>query len=133
MKKFIYVLSTLFVVSLLGLSSCDEPVNPDDTDARASYTYTWTCTETGGMTYPVTISLDPSNSAQVLLANFHYFGANEKAAAIATTNNLTFPSQEVCANTITGGGTLNNNNKITLKYYVNNHSTIDTINAIYTK
>ncbi len=134
MKKLAYFLSTLMVVSFLALSSCEDPnVTPDDTDVRAKYTYTWTCTEEGGMSYPVTISLDASNSSQVLIANFHYFGNNEKAKAIATTNNLTLPSQEVCANTINGSGTLTNSNKITMKYYVNNHSTTDTVNATYTK
>jgi len=133
-KKYIYFLSAAFVVFMLGLSACEDPnLNPDDTDVRAKYTYTWTCVEEGGMSYPVTITLDAANSTQVLIANFHYFGSSEKAAAIATANNLTLPSQEVCANTINGSGTLVSASKVNMKYYVNNHSTIDTVNATYTK
>jgi len=133
MKKILYFALSLMILTMVGLSSCDEPAVPDDTDPRANYTYTWTCQELGGLTYSVVITEDPANSTQVLMGNFHMLGVNEKAYAIATANNLTIPSQELCNNTINGSGTLTNANKITLKYYVNNHSTIDTINATYTK
>ena len=133
MKKYLSILTAALVLSMLGVASCDDPTVPDDTDPRAKYTFTWTCAESGGLTYPVAITEDPANSSQVLLANFHYFGNSEKAHAIATSNNLTLPSQELCNNTISGSGTLVNAEKITMKYYVNNHSTIDTVNAVYTR
>lgn len=133
MKKIFYLLSTVVVLTVLSLSSCDEPVVPDDTDPRDSYIYTWNCQEQSGLNYSVIVTADPNNSSQVLLANFHMFGNDQKAKAIATTNNLTLPSQELCSNTISGGGTLVNANKIDMKYYVNNHSTIDTITATYTR
>lgn len=133
MKKLLPLITAALLLFATGLASCDDPAVPDDTDPRANYTFTWTCAEEGGLTYPVTITEDPSNSSRVLMANFHYFGNSEKAYAIATSNNLTLPSQELCNNTISGSGTLVNANKITLKYYVNNHSTIDTVNAVYTK
>ena len=134
MKKSFKLLPLAVFLALLSLNACDPNAdNPDNTDVRAQYVATWTCAEQGGMTYPVIITLDSSNSTQILMDNFHYLGAGHKAMAIATTNNLTLPSQELCANTINGSGTLVNANKITLLYYVNNHSTIDTINATYTK
>lgn len=133
MKTLIKFASAALVLAMLSLVACEVTDDPDGTDVRDKYVSTWTCTESGGLSYPVTITLDESNSTQILIANFHYLGAAEKAYAIATTNNITIPSQELCANTISGSGTLDNPNKITLKYYVNNHSTIDTVNATYTK
>jgi hypothetical protein len=133
MKTTIKILSALFVLSMLVFAACEDPNGPDEGDVREKYVATWTCTEQGGMTYPVTISLDANNSSQVLIANFHYLGNTEKAYAIATTNNLTLPTQDVCGNTINGSGTLVTASKITLKYYVDNQTTIDTVDATYTK
>jgi hypothetical protein len=135
MKKRLKIFFFIGILAIAGLSGCDPNVDgPDNTDdVRTKYVASWTCSETGGMSYPVTITLDPANSTQVLLGNFHFFGASYQARAIATSNNLTLSSQELCGNTINGSGTLVNANKITMLYYVNNHATIDTINATYTK
>jgi hypothetical protein len=134
MKTINKITAAAFTLALMTFVACEDPDVPDEGDVREKYVASWTCTEVGGMPpYTVTISLDPSNSSQVLLGNFHYFGAGEHAKAIATANNLTIPSQELCANTISGSGTLTTTTKITMKYYVNNHSTIDTVNATYTK
>ncbi len=131
LSKYIFVLCA---IALFAVSSCDtdNDITPDQ-DVRASYLGTWLSTEQSGMTYSVNITLDPANSTQIYIGNFHFLGANEKAYAIATSNNLTFPSQVICGNTIHGLGNLVSNNKITLKYYVNNQTDIDTINATYTK
>ncbi len=133
MKSLIRFIFPAFLLGLLFLAACEDPDGPDDGDVRAKYTFTWTCSESGGMNYPVTITEDPSNTTQVLIANFHYLGNSEKAYAIATSNNLTIPSQDVCGNTVNGSGTLVNANKITLRYYVNNHVDIDTVDASYTR
>jgi hypothetical protein len=132
MKKSVKILFGFLLMGILGLSSCEELNTDPDTDPRAQYLGSWTCNESG-VNYTVTIGLDPSNSAQILINNFHYFGANEKAYAIATQNNVTIPTQAILSNTIYGSGDLVNNNKITIKYYVNNQTDIDTINAVYTK
>jgi hypothetical protein len=134
MKKYISYLSFLLLLGLGVLSSCDENVtNPTDTDVRSKYAFTWTCQEIGGMSYPVTITKDPNNSTQVLMANFHYLGNDQHAIGIPTATTLTIGSQELCGNTIHGNGTLVNDNKITLKYYVDNHSSVDTVEATYSK
>jgi hypothetical protein len=133
MKTFFRFASAALLLSILTLVACEDIDDPDGTDVREKYVSTWTCQESGGISYPVTITLDEANSTQILIANFHYLGSAEKAYAIATTNNITIPSQELCGNTINGSGTLDNPNKITMKYYVNNHSTIDTVNATYSK
>jgi len=123
----------VFIFVFLGLNSCDKTTNDPPLDVRAQYIGSWTCTESPTVSYPVTISLDSTNSSQIFIHNFHLFGINEKAYAIATQNNLTLPNQAILSHTIHGSGDLVNNNKITLKYYVNNMTDVDTINAVYTK
>jgi hypothetical protein len=132
MKKSTKIVFGFLLIGLLGLISCEEVNTDPDADPRAQYLGSWSCSESG-VNYTVTIGLDPSNSSQILINNFHYFGANEKAYAIATQNNLTIPTQAILSNTVYGSGDLVNNNKITIKYYVNNQTDIDTINAVYTK
>jgi len=134
MKSLLKYTAFFLIIGLFALSSCDpnENINPDQ-DVRAPYLGTWLCVELSGMTYSVTVTLDQANSTQILIGNFHLYGANEKAYAIATANNLALPSQTVCGNTIHGSGNLVNDNKFTLKYYVNDGADIDTVNATYTK
>lgn len=132
MKKSVNIALGFLLMGILVLSSCEQTNTDPDVDPRAQYLGSWSCAESG-VNYAVTISLDSSNSSQILIRNFHYFGANEKVYAIATLNNLTLPTQSILSNTIYGSGDLVNNNKITLKYYVNNQTDIDTINAVYTK
>lgn len=134
MKSLLKYTAFFLIIGLFALSSCDpnESIDPDQ-DVRAPYLGTWVCTELSGMTYSVTVTLDQSNSTQILIGNFHFYGANEKVYAIATANNLTLPSQVICGNTVNGSGTLVNDSKFTLKYYVNDGADIDTVNATYTK
>lgn len=133
MKSLVKYIAILLTLCIFTLISCDKTNNNPDEDVRSSYLGTWTCTETSGMNYSVTVTLDQSNSTQVLIGNFHFFGAAEKVYAIATANNLTLPSQTICSNTVHGSGSLINANKFTMKYYVNDQADIDTVNATYTK
>jgi len=133
MKSTIKYLGVILILGLLSLAACETTdINPDE-DVRAPYLGTWSCSETSGMTYNVTVTLDQNNSTQILIGNFHLLGASEKAYAIATTNNLTLPSQVISGFTINGSGNLINNNLITMKYYVNDNADVDTVNATYTK
>jgi hypothetical protein len=134
MKKSVRLLMAAAAISLVGLNSCDNSVNPpNETDVREKFVASWSCVEAGGAAYPVTITLDPNNSSQVLIGNFHFLGTGIKATAIPTTSAITIPSQDLCSITFNGSGTLVTANKINLHYYANNHSTIDTISATYTK
>jgi hypothetical protein len=132
-RSIVLLFFIVFQLSILILSSCDKTNNDPPADVRTPFLGAWTCNEVLLGNYPVYISLDSTNSSQVLIQNFHDFGSNEKAYAIATQNSLTLPTQVILNNTFYGSGTLVNNNKITMKYYVNNHTDIDTINAVYTK
>lgn len=136
MKKLISKsLVIFFLGTILFITSCQKDNGTTDTDVRTKYTGSWFCVEQSTLSYTVNISLDPSNSAQILLANFHYQGDGEKAYATATTSSFTIPYQGMCNNAIhvSGTGSFVNDNKLTLVYYVNNQTDIDTIHATYTK
>ena len=134
MKKSLRLLFLFFFLLIFfGLNSCDKTNNDPTADPRAQYLGTWSCSESATVNYHVIISLDSSNSSQILLYNFHMLGNNQKAYAIATQNNLTLPEQGILGKIIYGSGDLINNNKFTLKYYVNDSTNIDTIHAVYTK
>ncbi|MEI6124408.1 MAG: hypothetical protein WCQ95_12360 [Bacteroidota bacterium] len=133
MKDQKYNIILFVVISILGLYSCEKTTNDPPTDVRDQYVGSWSCSESPLINYPVVIRLDSNNSTQILISNFHLLGSNAKAYAIATINNLTLPSQVISGNTFNGSGTLVNANKFTLKYYVNNLTDIDTVNATYTK
>jgi hypothetical protein len=134
MKNILKFMLAASFISLVTLNSCDPNGDNDpDVDVRTKFVSDWSCVEQGGPAYPVTISLDPNNSAQVLINNFHLLGVSEKAYAIATTSTLTIPSQEIANNTVNGSGTLVSENKINLTYTVNDHSQTETFNATYTK
>lgn len=132
MKTLLKLLTISAMLVLFALSSCDtgDDINPDQ-DVRASYLGTWNCQEK--YNYDVTVQLDPSNSTQILIYNFYCQGSNEKVYCIATTNNLTLPTQTICGKTVYGSGNLVNNNKFTMKYNVNDQADIDTVDAVYTK
>lgn len=136
MKSPARLLFLISLVILTVLNSCDTGTNPGDdpaADVRDQFTGNWNCSEASGPNYPVTISKDPSNSSQVLIYNFHLLGQTEKVFAIATSSTLSIPTQSVSGNTVNGNGTLVNANRITMKYYVNNQTDIDTVNANYNR
>lgn len=94
------------------ISSCtlDEDLDPLDGDIRDKYTGTWLFSESPASrntSYSVTISLDPSNSSQVLLKNIGNFGSSYSAYGIVTSSSITVPSQEIYSGiTIFATGTL---------------------------
>jgi hypothetical protein len=136
MKKFIKNFAIIFFFgTALFLNSCQKDNGTTDTDARTKFVGSWFCVEQSTLSYTVNISLDPSNSSQILLNNFHYQGDNEKAYATATESSFSIPYQGMCNNAIHVHGTGNfiNANKLTVIYYVNNQSDVDTISATYTK
>ena len=134
MKRFHKISLGIIVLLIITLNACDTNIDPpDQDDVRTKYVATWTCKEEGGPTYSVSVSLDPGNSTQVLMGNFHMLGSGEKAYAIATTNNVTIPSQQVAGNTISGSGTLVNANRIEMNYSVDDLSGVDNVVATFTK
>ena len=138
MEKFIKKL--LFVSSLIVLTfyACNPDEEEPFVDPRDNYVGTWLAEETSilypTITFLVHITLNPSNSTEILISNFYHLGNadEDKVSAIATKSSLTIQSQSVCNLTIYGSGSLSGNT-INLTYYVNDGADIDEVAAVYTK
>lgn len=133
---FIFVLFSSFLTSCEPETSA--PEDTPDVDPRDKFVGNWVCTETskqnGQQTFTVGITLNPSNSSQVLISNFYLFGADEKANALITGNTITIPTQVFCSHTISGSGFIDNSKTIiNWDYYVNDGQQTDTCTAIYKK
>jgi len=122
------------------LYSCNpNDSNSTSSDPRNNFVGPWTCAETttlnGSPTFQVTISLDPSNSSQILLANFYGLGVNNKVYGVVANTNVTIPKQSVGGFTVnSGSGNITNNNtKINWTYVVNDGTDNDNCTAVYTK
>ncbi|MDY0344197.1 MAG: hypothetical protein RBR28_11540 [Lentimicrobium sp.] len=94
----------LFVIPVISCIPDDE-VEPDGTDPRDKFIGKWLFIEAKSApwyeksSYSVTISRDPSNSAQVLLRNFANVGSAHSAYGVVTNKRISLPTQDV-----TGGG-----------------------------
>jgi hypothetical protein len=85
-----------FTLNLLSCTVEDDPLNPaDDRDAfLGNWNVIETCNKDG---YTVNITIDPSNSSQVIIENFALIGYNEKPPyAIIAGSTITIPKQLVC-------------------------------------
>jgi hypothetical protein len=117
--------------------------NPNDTpeptgDPRDKFVGSWSCVENshlnGNSTFSVTVSLNPNNSSQILLANFYQIGTSQKVYGIVANNNVTVPSQTINSLSVRGSGNITaNNTKINWNYYVDDGADIDTCSAVYSK
>jgi hypothetical protein len=141
MKKFIRSLIILAsLVCFFYACNPDDPNNnpqPND-DPRDKFIGTWLCNETshlnGNSTFSVPVSLNPNNTAQILIANFYQLGSGQKIYGIVANNNVTVPSQTLNNLNIRGSGNITNNNtRINWNYYVDDGADIDTCTAIYNK
>lgn len=140
MKRLIK--NTLVLVTILGIFYACNPNDTNNTptaDPRDKFVGNWSCNEYSHLnhsnsTFPVTISLDPGNSSQILIANIYQLGASQKAYGIVANTYVNIPNQSVNSCSIKGSGTINSNsNQINWNYYVTSGSDIDTCTAVYTK
>lgn len=110
MNRSLKILFAFIMLSSFSSCTLDEDLDPLDGDTRDKYTGTWLFAESPASrntSYSVTISLDPSNSSQVLLKNIGNLGSSYSAYGIVTTSSITVPSQEIYSGiTIEGTGIL---------------------------
>lgn len=134
-------LKTLFaILTLIFISSCtlDEDLDPiDTTDDRDKFVGTWMFFENSaarGQSYQVTISLDNSNSSQVLLKNIGNFGNSYSAYGIVTSSSITVPAQEIYPGIeIDGSGQLTGTDEMEWSYTINGGGSSETISATATR
>ncbi len=99
------------LILVLGFLSCnpDDDILVDPVDDRDKFLGNWTVSETCFKSnYTVTISADPGNSAQVLLANFGNPGPNYSPAVGLVAGGKIFVANQVIGDgwTINGTGNL---------------------------
>jgi hypothetical protein len=118
-RKEYFLLPVLLLVMLFPacLPDDDDPVNPGD--PRDKFLGTWKVNETcSRMNYTVQITPDPSNSSQVLIANFGNPGPGyDPAVAIVTSGTITVTTQTIGEGwTVSGTGTYLQNGTIDWAY-----------------
>jgi hypothetical protein len=99
MKKTVWI--GLIFISIAGLlyTSCEPVQDPADSDPRIAYTGDWQFLEntslksTNSQSYVATISIDSSNSSQVLISNFENSGPKIITTGIVTSGQLVVSSQ----------------------------------------
>lgn len=129
-----------FAFAMLAfITSCtlDEDLDPIDQDARDKFTGTWLFQESDaarGMSYSVSISLDNSNSSQVVLKNIGNFGNSYSARGIVTSSTIYVTSQEIYPGiTIEGEGQLTSANEMEWNYTITGGGSSDSYNATATR
>jgi len=136
LKHFKYL---FFILPLVFCMYSCEPDDPDDIpteDARTKFVGSWLCVEASQMSYTVNIKKSQANESQILLENFHHFGADESVYAIVAGFSLDIPQQLACDGTweVKGSALMSSNEKnITFNYTASDFSNIDTISANYSK
>jgi hypothetical protein len=140
MKNFTKFLALTMLGLMLTMVSCEvEPVDDPFADPVDKFLGTWKVNERevppeGLWVYDVTISRNPSNSAEILVSNFNYQGTSERARALVTGNSITFPVQKICDDTIEirGSGTFSNR-EVSLSYTTDDGADRKNFTATYYK
>jgi hypothetical protein len=124
------------VLLLLVRCTADNP-SPSPADPRDSFTGSWMVTESGQkITYQVVITLDPTSSTNVLIANFADAGSGSNpAVAVVSGTTITLIANQTVGDgwVINGGGSLSGSNKINWTYTLNDGATLQHLTAVYTR
>ncbi len=119
--------------SVMFMTSCVK----DENITREDYIGAWTCEETtsqsGKSTFTVHIK-EGSGTDKITIENFYNFGFGNSVTATVTEDDISIPKQTFSgSNEVSGGGTMLDNNKITLTYSVKDSSSTDNVTATLTK
>ncbi len=139
MKKYFKLSLFALMAVVLFFTSCTEDDFDPFADPVDKFLGNWQCQEEGdvsgsGWNYPVRITRNPENSAEILIDNFNLQGNGEKARALITGNTMTIPRQKICDDTIEiqGSGTYSNN-EISFNYTTNDGATQERFSGRYYK
>ena len=137
MKKLLKTALFASTVLVLAITSCQPEEEPTPADARDPFVASWAVAENssqiGANNYTVHINKSTSNTSQVLIENLYNIGFAYKAVASIDGTNVTIAQQTYNGNQLRGSGSKTGANTITLTYYMNNGSTIDTCTATLTR
>lgn len=140
MKKPFNFLLLLCLVLVLAFQACiDENGDDPFADPVDKFLGSWRADESStvygdGYVYTVTITRNPSNSAEVLISNFYYQGVDIQARALVTSNTLTIIRQLICDDSIEIQGTgVYSNGVVNLEYTADTGADLDQVTAVYSK
>ena len=121
----------LLIVILLFGSCATTPI--DDIDDLDKYTGTWNVSDNPvRINYQVTITANPSNSAEILLNNFADLGSS--AVGLVIGNSVVIDNQSLGSNySVSGSGSYINNGKLEFNFDLNDGIDIDSRVAVFTK
>ena len=99
MKVTFFKSVCILMFSLVVFVSC----NPNDINnlliTRDSYVGTWSVSDQEvpitKNNYTANVTLDPSNSSQIIINNFHQFGSGYNVSGVVSGKNLTIGTQQV--------------------------------------
>ncbi|MFT6716347.1 MAG: hypothetical protein ACJA0Q_000983 [Saprospiraceae bacterium] len=146
--KMRYVFYGLILSMLLVFNSCKEddiedaeselPNGEVEGDQRDRFLGTWTVSETskllGSRNFDVNVSKDDQFPAQVNISNFHKIGSADTIVATISAvlvDVITITDQTVASSFYTGSGKMENDQKISLSYTVDDgNANIDTVTAV---
>ena len=140
MKKQFHLLIIIVLAALVQSCLPEEPIGPDTGDVRDKFTGRWIFIDNNPKrilksTFEVVISIDPSNSSQVLLSNFGNPGSGSNPAiGIVTSSRITVTSQITAPDfRVEGSGILTNVNKMNWTYSITAGGNKDNYTATATK
>lgn len=127
----IFFAAAIFTSSLF--IACQPEEDPTPADARDLYVDSWTVSETssqiGATSYTVHINKVSTNTTQVQIENFYNIGFSFKANVNIDGSSMTIPLQTYNGNQLRGNGTKTGANAISMTYYVDNGTTVDSCTA----
>ncbi len=122
----------IVLVGLLLMQSCAETID-NDTDDIEKYIGTWNVSDQASrLNYNVTITANPSNSAEILLNNFA--DLNSAAVGLVVGNSVVIDGQSLGSNyTVNGSGSYVNGGKLVFDFSLNDGIDIESRVATFTK
>lgn len=141
MKNKLFIGLAIITATILLFPSC-QPDNKDTkpaADSRDAFIGSWLTKEscvgtTTPSTFTITVSKVSSNSTEVNFSNFNQLGSGFAAHGVISSTNVSFSSQVVSGNTISGSGTINAaGTEMNLSYTVNDGAQTDNYTAKLTK
>ncbi len=127
-----YLLSVVFLLSVFLLGSC-AITTEDESDDIEKYTGTWSVSDQSArINYSVTITANPSNSAEILLNNFADLGTT--AVGLVIGNSVVIDNQSLGSDySVDGDGHYINSGKLEFNFNLNDGIDNEVRVAIFTK
>jgi hypothetical protein len=132
MKKKILLM--LLISSVLASCTTEEDVDY----TPESLAGTWRCSETSSInpnsSYEVEVSKSGGGSNQIRISNFYFLGNSHSVSVNISGASLTIPQQTVSGFSVSGTGTIINQNRINLSYTADDGGgTPDEVSAALTR